>query len=181
MKKNIPAFEKLKNKIKENKKVAIIATIGICALILLVGASIYSMKNDKPIGKSSTYTSAKAKAKTDSESDKKKDVSGTTKSESTTASGEKSAASKGKHSGSSSKTRVWVVDRAAWTETISHQSTVTKYKCGSKIFDDYDSGYAYYGSDEHIAEGGGSLYPIDVPVTTYETVQHPEQGHWEYR
>ena len=80
------------------------------------------------------------------------------------------------------KTKVWIVDKPAWTETVTKYRTeqVTKYTCGGKIFDDYDSGYEYYVNAE---ESVGNLGPItiteQVPYT--ETINHPEEGHWEYR
>ena len=80
------------------------------------------------------------------------------------------------------KQKVWIVDKPAWTETVTKYRTeqVTKYTCGGKIFDDYDSGYEYYVNAE---ESVGNLGPItiteQVPYT--ETINHPEEGHWEYR
>lgn len=101
------------------------------------------------------------------------------------------AASTRKSGGSSghTKQRVWVVDKAAWTETVTKYRTETQqytvYVCNGVEFHDYSSGYAY---QEKIYEEEGintRLYPltktrtVQVPYT--ETINHPEEGHWEYR
>lgn len=93
------------------------------------------------------------------------------------------------NSGSShAKQRVWVVDKAAWTETVTKYRTETQqytaYVCDGIEFPDYDSGYAYYSRDDldHVP---GRLYPVTktrtVQVPYTETINHPEEGHWEYR
>lgn len=83
------------------------------------------------------------------------------------------------------KQKVWIVDKAAWTETVTkyRNEQVTKYTCGGKIFDDYESGYEYliWCTDNGIECGnlGPTTVTVQVPYT--ETINHPEQGHWEYR
>ena len=83
------------------------------------------------------------------------------------------------------KTKVWIVDKPAWTETVTkyRNEQVTKYTCGGKIFDDYDSGYEYYSYciDNGIECGnlGPTTVTVQVPYT--ETISHPEEGHYEYR
>ena len=83
------------------------------------------------------------------------------------------------------KQRIWIVDKAAWTETVTkyRNEQVTKYTCGGKIFDDYDSGYEYliWCTDNGIECGnlGPTTVTVQVPYT--ETINHPEQGHYEYR
>lgn len=101
-----------------------------------------------------------------------------------------SASSTRKSAGSSghTKQRVWVVDKAAWTETVTKYRTDTQqytvYMCDGIEFPDYDSGYAYYSRDDldHVP---GRLYPVTktrtVQVPYTETINHPEEGHWEYR
>lgn len=85
---------------------------------------------------------------------------------------------------SSSKQRVWVVDKPAWTETKykTETYTYTVYICGGREFPDYDSGYAYYCE---LGDAGtpSRLYPSTKTGTRQVpyTVTHPEQGHWEYR
>lgn len=81
------------------------------------------------------------------------------------------------------KQKVWIVDKPAWTETVTKYRTeqVTKYKYGDEIFDTYDEGYEAYSDPAKF--GRGNLGPItiteQVPYT--ETINHPEEGHWEYR
>ena len=81
------------------------------------------------------------------------------------------------------KQKVWIVDKPAWTETVTKYRTeqVTKYKYGDEIFDTYDEGYEAYSDPAKF--GRGNLGPItiteQVPYT--ETITHPEEGHWEYR
>ena len=81
------------------------------------------------------------------------------------------------------KTKVWIVDKPAWAETVTKYRTeqVTKYKYGDEIFDTYDEGYEAYSDPAKF--GRGNLGPItiteQVPYT--ETINHPEEGHWEYR
>lgn len=80
------------------------------------------------------------------------------------------------------KTKVWIVDKAAWVETVTkyRNEQVTKYTCGGKIFDDYESGYEYYiNAEEDVGNLGPITVTVQVPYT--ETITHPEQGHWEYR
>ena len=84
---------------------------------------------------------------------------------------------------------MWVVDKAAWTETVTKYRTETQqytvYVCNGVEFPDYSSGYAY--QDKIYEEEGINtrLYPmtktrtVQVPYT--ETINHPEEGHWEYR
>ena len=81
------------------------------------------------------------------------------------------------------KTKVWIVDKPAWTETVTKYRTeqVTKYKCDDKLFNTYDEGYEYYIRDDSPAVEG--LYPVTVTeqVPYTETINHPEEGHYEYR
>lgn len=81
------------------------------------------------------------------------------------------------------KQKVWIVDKPAWTETVTkyRNEQVTKYKCDDKLFNTYDEGYEYYIRDDSPAVEG--LYPVTVTeqVPYTETINHPEEGHWEYR
>ena len=104
------------------------------------------------------------------------------------ASGNTASTRKSGGSSGHAKQRVWVVDKAAWTETVTKYRTETQqytvYVCNGVEFPDYSSGYAYY--SQLLDEGNGTrLYPmtktrtVQVPYT--ETINHPEEGHWEYR
>ena len=102
-----------------------------------------------------------------------------------------SSASTRKSGGSSghAKQRVWVVDKAAWTETVTkyrtetQQYTVYRANDGTE-FNDYASANAYL---EKLSEEGIPCHigpvtktrTVQVPYT--ETISHPEEGHWEYR
>lgn len=94
------------------------------------------------------------------------------------------------HSSSSSsgtapapKPKRWVVDQAAWDETVTkyRTETVTKYYCGGQYFDDYNSGYAYYMSELEKGNNVGSLSPVtqEIQVPYQEVIHHDEVGHWE--
>lgn len=83
------------------------------------------------------------------------------------------------------KKKVWIVDKAAWTETVTkyRNEQVTKYYYGGQYFDDYDSGYAVYLQDAMDGSPKGNLGPVTVTVQVpyTETIYHSEEGHWEYR
>ena len=97
--------------------------------------------------------------------------------------------STGRSTSGHTKQRVWIVDKEAWTETVTKYRTETQqytvYVCNGVEFPDYSSGYAY--QDKIYEEEGINtrLYPmtktrtVQVPYT--ETINHPEEGHWEYR
>ena len=96
-----------------------------------------------------------------------------------------SSSSSASTSTSKAKQRVWVVDKAAWTETKyrteTYQYTVYRTSDG-KEFATYAQAYAYY---EKMGDEG---YPINFGAVTKTgtrqvpyTVSHPEQGHWDYR
>ena len=94
----------------------------------------------------------------------------------------KTTASSGSSSASTSRTkqRVWVVDKAAWTETKykteTYQYTVYRTSDG-KEFATYAQAYAYY---EDNPCNFGAVTKTGTRQVPY-TVNHPEQGHWEYR
>ena len=91
------------------------------------------------------------------------------------------------------KTKVWIVDKPAWTETVTKTRTETKYRPtwwinvnGSHLvfyseaaqeakLDELDS----QGIPSSWGNGEDEAYTVQVPYT--ETITHPEQGHWEYR
>lgn len=89
-------------------------------------------------------------------------------------------------SGSSSSTtgkpkeKVWVVDKAAWTEQqpIWAPTWWVSYNDGT-IFTTFDEMEAYnkYCNDRNVAGWGTG----EDQIKGYETINHPEEGHWEYR
>ena len=104
-------------------------------------------------------------------------------------SGNTSSTRKSGGSSGHTKQRVWVVDKAAWTETVTKYRTETQqytvYRCSDGTeFNDYESAYAYYLNmlDEGTPVNFGPFTKtrtVQVPYT--ETINHPEEGHWEYR
>ena len=98
-------------------------------------------------------------------------------------------ASSGRSTSGHAKQRVWVVDKEAWTETVTkyrtetQQCTVYRANDGTE-FNDYASANAYL---EKLSEEGIPCHigpvtktrTVQVPYT--ETINHPEEGHWEYR
>lgn len=78
---------------------------------------------------------------------------------------------------SKAKQRVWVVDKAAWTETKyrteTYQYTVYRTSDG-KEFATYAQAYAYY---EDNPCNFGAVTKTGTRQVPY-TVSHPEQGHW---
>ena len=89
------------------------------------------------------------------------------------------------------KKKVWIVDKPAWTETVTKYRTETKYRptwwikgYNGNVRTYYDEDKWYY--DCKNAEDVGSwgngedeAYTEQVPYT--ETISHPEEGHYEYR
>lgn len=93
---------------------------------------------------------------------------------------------------SSSAQRVWVVDRAAYTETIHHdaqgyQTPVVYYTactlCGAELTDPY----SHRKSVHPTADSMGWTYTsrggewVETSPAWDEQVYHDEVGHWEYR
>lgn len=77
--------------------------------------------------------------------------------------------------------RVWVVDKEAWTESVPVYSTVEVSICnicGADI-----TGNTSAHAKEHMKAGEGSGHHSEVrsEITGYNTVSHPEEGHWETR
>ena len=91
-----------------------------------------------------------------------------------------SSSSSASTSTSKAKQRVWIVDKAAWTETKyrteTYQYTVYRTSDG-KEFATYAQAYAYY---EDNPCNFGAVTKTGTRQVPYP-VSHPEQGHWEYR
>ena len=88
------------------------------------------------------------------------------------------------------KQRVWVVDKAAWNETVTKYRTETKSKIvyktsDGKIFNTAREAQAHQGwmvdnTDQTCNWWSeNETYTTQIPYT--ETINHPEEGHWEYR
>ena len=137
-----------------------------------------------------------AEEKTEDVKDKK-GASSSSASSSNTSKSSQTASKSSKNTSSSAtstsnpkeKQKVWIVDKAAWTETVTKTRTETKYRPtwwgrlrdGSiKTFYSEEEVYNAYGNTV-VAWGDGEdeAYTVQVPYT--ETINHPEEGHWEYR
>ena len=138
-------------------------------------------------GKDENKAKSEEKEKDDKEAkgeNKASKSSSNTKSGSSTASTPSySSNSSGSGSTPAQKPKRWVVDQAAWDETVTkyRTETVTKYYCGGQYFDDYNSGYAYYMSELEKGNNVGSLSPVtqEIQVPYQEVIHHDEVGHWE--
>ena len=141
-------------------------------------------------GKDENKAKSEEKEKDDKEEETAKGENKASKSSSNTKSGSSTASTpsnSSNSSGSSSthaqKPKRWVVDQAAWDETVTkyRTETVTKYYCGGQYFDDYNSGYAYYMSELEKGNNVGSLSPVtqEIQVPYQEVIHHDEVGHWE--
>ena len=77
--------------------------------------------------------------------------------------------------------RVWVIDKDAWTENVPVYGTVEVSICnicGTDI-----TGNTSAHAKEHMKAGEGSGHHSEVrqKIIGYNTVSHPEEGHWEKR
>lgn len=77
--------------------------------------------------------------------------------------------------------KVWIVDKAAWTETIPIYENVERSICNICGADITGSTSAH--NKQHMLAGEGSGYHSEVQQvkTGEETIEHPEEGHWEQR
>ena len=86
------------------------------------------------------------------------------------------------------KQKVWIVDKAAWTETVYkaiYSEGRTVYR--ATTWDNSRSGtfYSYEEMNQWFGEDVGG-YQIDTEGSEFigydtEVINHPEEGHWEYR
>ena len=135
--------------------------------------------------KSTSSPSANSSSSSTSKSTPTASKPSTNSSSGTTSSSKPSPKPKGKK-------KVWIVDKPAWTETVTKYRTETKYRPTwwtygngtTKIHYSEEEAYNLYINDttgEHASWGNGEdeAYTVQVPYT--ETINHPEEGHWEYR
>lgn len=75
--------------------------------------------------------------------------------------------------------QVWVVDKAAWTESIPVYSTVEVSICN--ICGQEVTGNTSAHAKAHMKAGEGSGHHSEVrnEIAGYNTVNHKEEGHWE--
>lgn len=85
------------------------------------------------------------------------------------------------------KKRVWVVDKPAWTETKTYPNYATReiwwvhYNNGTeKTFYSEKEAFHEYEGNPNVGSWGNSIENYIKDYYT-ETIEHPEEGHWEYR
>lgn len=77
--------------------------------------------------------------------------------------------------------QVWVVDKAAWTESIPVYSTVEVSICNICGQDVTGNTSAHAKAHMKAGEGSGHHSEVRREITGYDTVSHAEEGHWETR
>ncbi len=75
--------------------------------------------------------------------------------------------------------QVWIVDKAAWTESIPIYSTVEVSICNICGQDITGNTSAHAKAHMKAGEGSGHHSEVRREITGYDTVSHAEQGHWE--
>lgn len=75
--------------------------------------------------------------------------------------------------------QVWVVDKAAWTESIPIYSTVEVSICNICSQDVTGNTSTHAKAHMKAGEGSGHHSEARSEITGYNTVSHEEEGHWE--
>lgn len=75
--------------------------------------------------------------------------------------------------------QVWVVDKAAWTESVAIYSTVEVSICNICGQDITGNTSAHAKAHMKAGEGSGHHSEVRREITGYDTVSHAEEGHWE--
>ena len=128
--------------------------------------------NEKPSRKTFTEKEKNSESKVEKKEYKKSEAKSNTSTSSTT---------------TRTKTKVWVVDKAAWTEKVTKYRTETQtytvYRNqNGEEFSTYSAAYNRYANT---TDPGTAFGPVNktrtVTVPYYEYINHPEQGHYEYR
>ena len=203
-------IEFAKDKIKENKKAAIAILVVLVLAITGITAAMVST-NDKPVKRKVENVKRSIKDVDNEEAEQVTETPENTGNDAVATPSEKSSRktftekntekqvekkeskkSEAKSNASTSsttaraKTKVWVVDKAAWTEKVTKYRTETQtytvYRCQDGTeFSNYDVAYQYYVR----TPSSGGFGPVNktrtVTVPYYEYINHPEQGHYEYR
>ena len=80
------------------------------------------------------------------------------------------------------KEKVWVVDKAAWTEQVPEYGYGYQiYVDGSLVFETADPTAYEAKLDYYANQGTPTTQKMGQIVVGYKTIKHPEEGHWEYR
>ena len=75
--------------------------------------------------------------------------------------------------------QVWVVDKAAWTESVPVYSTVEVSICNICGQDVTGNTSAHAKAHMKAGEGSGHHSEVRREITGYNAVSHAEEGHWE--
>lgn len=75
--------------------------------------------------------------------------------------------------------QVWVVDKAAWSESIPVYSTIEVSICNICGQDVTGNTSAHAKAHMKAGEGSGHHSEVHREITGYNTVSHAEEGHWE--
>jgi len=80
------------------------------------------------------------------------------------------------------KEKVWVVDKQAWTEQVPEYGYGYQiYVNGSLVFETADPAAYEAKMDYYANQGIPTTQKMGQIVVGYKTINHPEEGHWEYR
>ena len=80
------------------------------------------------------------------------------------------------------KEKVWVVDKAAWTEQVPEYGYGYQiYVDGNLVFETADPAAYEAKLDYYTNQGTPTTQKMGQIVVGYKTINHPEEGHWEYR
>jgi len=75
--------------------------------------------------------------------------------------------------------QVWVVDKAAWTESVPVYSSVEVSICNICGQDVTGSTSAHAKAHMEAGEGSGHHSEARREITNYDSINHEEEGHWE--
>ena len=75
--------------------------------------------------------------------------------------------------------RVWVIDKEAWIESVPVYGTVEVSICNICGTDITGNTSAHAKAHMKAGEGSGHHSEVRQKITGYNTVNHPEEGHWE--
>ena len=149
-------------------------------------------KQDKDSSKSKSASAKSPAASSGSQVSKPAASSGGSSSSASSSSGstvKKPSSSSGSSSSSGGSTttdkpkeKVWVVDKQAWTEQVPEYGYGYQiYVNGSLVFETADPAAYEAKMDYYANQGIPTTQKMGQIVVGYKTINHPEQGHWEYR
>lgn len=147
-------------------------------------------KQDKDSSKSKSTSAKSPAASSGSQVSKPAASSGGSSSSASSSSGstvkKPSSGSSGSSGGSTTtdkpKEKVWVVDKQAWTEQVPEYGYGYQiYVNGSLVFETANPAAYEAKMDYYANQGIPTTQKMGQIVVGYKTINHPEEGHWEYR